>query len=228
MNPVVYTAIFGGYNELKTHPDIPGVDWVAFTDTPMDRDDWDIRVRSASRVRSAPPSKPIRPTPRREAKWFKLLPHVVLYEYDLTIWIDGTVRVDSPRFVDEALACIGGSGIALWAHPERMDVYTEAVASMSMPKYADEPLLDQVDAYAGRGYPIDGGLWACGILARDSTNDAMRQLMWRWLDEIDRWSVQDQLSFPYALWRGGMTPGEFPAGLYDNPWLTVTGHNPDR
>jgi Protein of unknown function (DUF616) len=211
----VYTAILGGYNELQTHPEIPGVDWIAFVDAPLDRDDWDIRVVRRSAITP----------PRRAAKLYKMLPHVVLPVYEETIWIDGTVKVISPRFVEEAMPCAEETGFALFRHPERDCIYTEAVVSLSMEKYRNEPLLDQVTHYADNGYPVDGGLWACGILARRDTN-AVRTLMEDWLDEVEAWSVQDQLALPYCLWTLGFEPGRFPGHLYANPWLTVTGHDP--
>lgn len=41
----MYTSIFGGYDTLKPHPDIPGVDWVCFTDDPALRQDgWTVAV----------------------------------------------------------------------------------------------------------------------------------------------------------------------------------------
>ena len=143
------------------------------------------------------------------------------------MWIDGTVEVHDPGFVEMALDFARGSGIALWRHPERDCIFTEAVVSASMPKYALEPVLDQAAAYGLRGHPQDGGLWACGILARHHTH-AVEALDFAWLDEVERWSIQDQLSFAYVVRAMGISPGELPFALYDNPWLTVTGHDPTR
>jgi hypothetical protein len=207
-----------GYNSLSRHPHIPDVDWIAFTDGyPDPRSGWETRA-----IEVAPGV-----TPRMAAKWFKVLPHIVLPAYERTIWVDGTVRVDSPGFVAAALDCVNESGLALWRHPERDDVYSEALVSLEMPKYRDEPILNQIAHYYDNGHPLHWGLWACGVLARVNAY-SVAQLMENWWDEIEAWSVQDQLSFAYCLWALDMNPGEFPGNLYSNPWLTVTGHNPRR
>jgi hypothetical protein len=166
-------------------------------------------------------------TPRRVAKYFKMRPDLVLPEYDRTIWIDGTVRVDSPTIAEEAMSWTSGSGIAMFVHPERDDVVDEADVSLTMPKYQAEPIAQQVQHYLGQGLPRHGGLWCGGIIARQNT-EQMAQFGEAWLAEVERWSVQDQLSLVYVLSKLQITPGAFPASLYQNPWLTVTGHNPNQ
>jgi hypothetical protein len=94
-----------------------------------------------------------------------------------------------------------------------------------MPKYRDERVIPQADHYWDLGYRDDMGLWAAGIMAR--VHAMTESIMGDWLLEIDRWTIQDQLSLPFVLWRHGCGPTPFPADLYRNPWLTVTGHNPN-
>ena len=208
----IYTAIVGGYNPLQPHPEIDGIEWVAFTD-------WDTPADSNWQIRRIRPNT----SPRLFAKKYKLLPHLYLPEFPKTIWIDGTVRVDSPSIL-EALSCTH-DGIAMFRHPQRHDIFSEAEVSMVMPKYMEEPIWEQVDSYRAAGIPPHG-LWAATVIARED-NDQVRELGEMWLDQIQRWSIQDQISLPYCLWRLGIEPGAFPASLYDNPWLTVTGHNPN-
>jgi Protein of unknown function (DUF616) len=211
----VYTSVMGQYGELLAHPEIPGVDWIAFVDTPMERADWETRVLRPD------------PNPRLAAKRFKMLPHVYLEDHAQTIWIDGTVQITSPSFVDEALACVGESGIALWRHPERDCAYQETIVSAQMPKYANLPIYAQAAHYRAQGFPPHYGLWACGIMARRTAEPSVAKLGEMWLAEVERWSIQDQISFPWVLRELGIVPGEFPAGLYANPWLRITAHNPN-
>jgi|ERR1035437_468620 hypothetical protein len=212
-----YTCITGSYNELSEHPSIPGIDWIAFSDTVNMDPDWEIR-----RIQT-----PVGMTPRRAAKYFKMRPDLVLPEYDQSIWIDGTVRVNSPTFAFEALSWTSGSGIALFRHPERDDILHEADVSLTMPKYQAEPIDTQVEHYLNSGFPRHSGLWCGGIIARQHTA-LVRQFGEMWLAEVDRWSVQDQLSLPVVLRALNITPGAFPASLYSSPWFTITGHNPNR
>lgn len=217
MTTAIYTAIGGSYNALQGHPAIPGVRWVAFLDTlsTYPHPDWEIRYIE----------RPVGVSPRRWAKRFKMLPHAFLPEFSQSLWVDGTVRVDSSTFAAEALACAEPSGIAMFAHPERDDVVDEANVSLTMPKYQTEPIAPQVEHYIRNGLPRHSGLWCGGIIARHHTK-LVRELGEAWLAEVDRWSIQDQLSLAWIVHQRNITPGAFPSSLYQNPWLTVTGHNP--
>jgi hypothetical protein len=214
---VVFTAIMGDYNVLQPAPSIPGVDFVAFLDEPSLRTDWDIRV--VERISDV--------SPRRWAKRYKMRPDVYLPEFDHTIWVDGTVRIDSSTFAAEAMACAEPSGIAMFTHPERDCIFDEAVVSLTMPKYQAEPIVKQVNSYRRQGMEHHSGLWACGIIARQNT-EQIRELGEMWLAEVDRWSVQDQISLPPCLRALDIVPGAFPGNLYSNSWLSVMGHDPTR
>jgi hypothetical protein len=219
----VYTCITGDFNALQPHPPTPGVDWMCFTDAitvPMyadQPDDWHL----------VPLTVPPGVSPRRLAKSVKLYPHQVLDpEVKASIWIDGTARVTSEAFPYEAFNCVGAQQIAMWRHPERDCIYDEAVASLPFPKYTQEPILDQVAHYWRAGFPLHGGLWAAGVIARIH-GPSCGVLADAWMAEITRWSIQDQLSLPPVLHRLGLVPGAFPGSLYANDWLTITGHNPN-
>jgi Protein of unknown function (DUF616) len=219
---VVYTAITGSYNELKPHPDVSDVDWIAFLDEPQEPENWTIRKINAPHWLGRAAS------PREVAKAYKLFPHECLSRYPRSVWIDGTVTVTDPRFPAEALRIAERTGIGLWRHPERDCIYAEAEVSLRFPKYREEPIEDQVAYYHDQLYPEHGGLWAGGIIARYHDRFRIEGLMSCWWAEINRWSIQDQLSLAYCLRQLRISPGEFPASLYANPWLTVTGHDPSR
>jgi DNA polymerase-1 len=58
--------------------------------------------------------------------------------------------------------------------------------------------------------PEGFGLWACGaIVWRNS--DKARQFGHAWHEENVRWSIQDQVSFPYLVWKLRPNFGVFPA-----------------
>jgi hypothetical protein len=217
---VCYTAIFGGFNVLNPHPWNPDIDWVAFVDeesVPRTPTNWDLRI-----IPCVPGV-----SPRMAAKRFKLLPSTCLSSYNKSVWVDGTISIDSPTFPEEALDWTAGSGVAMFRHPERTDIWDEADVSLTMPKYQAEPIALQVDHYLDQGFPRYAGLWCGGIIARENT-ELVRKFGEAWLSEVDRWSIQDQISLPFGLRKLGITPGAFPGSLYSNPWLSITGHNPER
>jgi hypothetical protein len=222
---VVVTACYGGV-DTTLHPqaaqDMP-VDWICFTD------------RSA--LEAPPPWKVIHAPARFEhpcmaAKVHKATPTVDCPD---VVWIDASMEVTSRSFVRDALAS-RHDGVAVFTHPRRRCIYTEADASLGVEgqggKYAGQPLLDQVAHYRAKGHPTDAGLYACGVVAWDLADPKAVELGRQWLAECERWSWQDQLSFPVVCRRLDIAPGVFPVrqiersgpGFLANRWLRIHGH----
>ena len=215
MNVAVYTCITGNYLPLPPRIDIPGVDWFAFMDEPVESDAWEV-VPLLTRLGDSP---------RMAAKGPKLLPHNYLPDYETTIWIDGAYVVVKPNFVDEALKCVNESDMAMWVHPERDCIYDEAALSVTLPKYQGVGIEGQIERYRASGHPAHWGLWCGGAMVRRHTAQ-QEKLGEMWMDEVRNGSVQDQISFPWCLRQLEMPmPGEFPAllGYYGYPWLRHVG-----
>jgi hypothetical protein len=212
----------GDYDTLQPHVEIPGVDWLAFTDrsyTGGERD-WNVI-----------PVDPLYENPRLAAKVPKILWPPALDAYEETIWIDSNQEVISAGFVGGVMADLGLDGIALWRHSYRDCIYEEVKESMEAGcrfKYEDQKLLEQVARYRNLGYPEHGGLWACAVIARrrsERLDEAMRD----WMEENVCWSVQDQISFPVVMWQHGIQPFAlpgYPSGSVQasNPWLVRHQH----
>lgn len=213
----VYTAIAGGYDELKDHPFIPGCDFIAFSDRLTQHPAWQIR--------GIPDQPGVHP--RMVAKWYKLMPHLALPEYDLTLWIDGSHQIANPHFLEEAIFQLGDSEMALYRHPDRDCIYDEADLSVTLRKYQDQPIREQVEHYLSEGHPPHWGLWACGTLLRRRTG-LIAALMTAWWDEINRWSYQDQISLPVVLRESGFRPRVFDHHQRSGTWTVIGGHSSDR
>ena len=213
MSIAVYTAVCGGYDELKAHPEIADVDFIAFSDVEIESEFWDVRVVKKSHKH-----------PRDDAKKFKLFPHEYLENYEYTIWIDASHEIATSSFAIEAVDAIGDSGFALYDHPWRNCIYEEAEASLTMEKYRDLPIQDQVNSYRDEGHPKNWGLFACGTLARRNT-EQVADVMDAWADEIDQWTYQDQLSLPVVCRRMDFRPDFFPHHqVMGNPWTAIRYH----
>jgi Protein of unknown function (DUF616) len=207
----VYTAIAGGYEQLKPHPYVKDVDWIAFTDDPEPgpaaRAGWSHRRM-----------QPGDGHPRMRAKFYKVNSTSVLHDYDRTLWVDASVELTDGDWVAKQLH--DHRGWTVLAHPERNCIYAEAVASLDMPKYADQDLLSQVAWYRMQGHPTRWGLWCGGIIAR-SPSPFVTSIERAWWHEIERWSYQDQLSLPYVFRNHQLHPGEIAGNLYDHPNFRV-------
>jgi hypothetical protein len=222
-----YTAVFGGYDSLKPHVEIEGVDWIVFSDDAQlkDRDDW--QVETPERADSLYGKALLAAHPRLAAKVYKIVGSSLLDtldDYDFSLWVDASHEVTSPAFVDEALADLGPDGFSLFSHPHRDCIYDEAIASLCVAKYAGQPIRQQVEHYRAEGYPAHNGLWACGTLAR-ARSAKLDKAMLDWWSEIEKWSIQDQLSLPVVLDRHGIEPQPFPHNQISWRWFTMHKHS---
>jgi hypothetical protein len=163
--------------------------------------------------------------PRMQAKHVKVFPW--LYGAgELSVWIDSSFRIVSPHFASAVLQMLRDDDIVQFRHWGRDCIYDEAMASITMQKYAGEKILEQVEHYRAYGHPPHWGLWECGVLARRRTAK-VEDMCTAWWGENTRWSWQDQLSWPVILRLHNVRPGEFPGTRLDQPWLEWQGHTRD-
>ena len=202
-------AIYGGYDLIPPVPE--GVDdAVLITDVPV-RSGWRNVV------------EPSAEHPRKAAKRPRCRPDLYT-DCDASLWIDGSVHVLDDRFVRLVRELLEQHEIVLWDHPEDRDCFLqEAQHCHNWPKYRDGPLLAQAEHYLAEGMPEHFGLWATGSIARRHT-DRMRAFGDAWLDEMERWTIKDQVSLPYLLWRDGIVPGTFGIDQLDNDMVVVMAH----
>lgn len=194
----IISATFGGYDKTRFHtPQSVPFESRFFTDSGEDRRH-----------------------PRIAAKEPKLRPWRYAGEGPW-IWMDGSFEVVSPNFVKELIDATEGHAISQWTHPQRDDIYDEAVVSAPMPKYESQPIAEQADHYRKIGHPANWGLWATGLIVYRERCDYLADLWWA---EMNAWGYQDQISQPVALRAAGMRPHPLPYNLYCNPWLRLHGH----
>lgn len=207
----VVTSIYGNIDTLKAHPDqtVP-CEWVAVVDQPLPTDGpWRQVVEPRPYLH-----------PRMAAKYAKLYPGRYT-DSPVTIWIDGGGIITSPDFVAMCLDALGDKARAQWEHPDRDCIYTEAAVLPGFAKYHGQNYEAQVAHYRSLGHPDHWGLWATGCIVRSDHNGRIED---RWLSEMVRWSVQDQLSYPFVLRSHGERPASLPQSLWRNPWIRWTGH----
>jgi hypothetical protein len=217
MNRVaVYTAIYGGYDTLLEQPEMPGVDFVCFTDDPgLSSMQWKV-IHTKARYDH----------PRMSAKWLKMHPHKVLPEYQRTVWIDGGIQILDTTFADVVLEAMSQDGLSMFRHPIRDTVTTEAEFCVPLEKYAGQPIIEQVAYYRAKGFPDESGLWAGTVIGRENLRK-IRRLGRLWMRENVRWTYQDQLSLPYLLWRLEIEPGVIPGGFWDGTLIKMVPHASD-
>ncbi len=209
------SAVYGGYDQVRPLPPDHGFDQaVLVTDRPVDTAGWEVVVEPRPGV-----------PPRLAAKRAKCLPWLYVDDPQV-LWLDASFEVlpgaGLRSVVDEHLT---DSDLVAWRHPSgRVDAYQEAEFSLRVPEYQAEPLRAQTAAYEAEGLPRGSGLWEVGFHARRRTPATLDQGA-AWLDEIERWSIQDQVSFPYACWLTGAWPSDWrAASQWVCGWVRWHGH----
>ncbi|MCW6003852.1 DUF616 domain-containing protein [Micromonospora sp. CPCC 205371] len=212
----VLSAIYDRYDTLK--PVLPqngmDVEWVLVTDDEAlyrgDADPlgWQIVYEPHPGLH-----------PNRAAKHPKMLP-VDYTAAEQSVWVDASFAVVSPTFVADVLG--HADPLAQFVHPWRGCLHDEAFASAPIPKYVGEPIAEQAAAYRRAGHPLEWGLWATGVIARQHTPEVVA---WgkAWLAEVERWSFQDQISHPFVCRLHNLRPVPLPGTHLGNAWLAYQG-----
>lgn len=192
--PVVYTAIFGKFDTLlpPLHPD--GARWVCFADAISPPSPWEVMPHES------------RLDPRRHSRWCKLHPHILFPDAEVTIWHGGNVRLTHP--VQDYVNLLGDGEIAALPHPLRNSAYDEAAVCRRDGKAPPIAIQKQMNFYKGEGF--DGKrLHAAFLLVRRNT-PLITELNELWWSQLEKYTIRDQLSFDYCLWKLGITPVNIP------------------
>jgi hypothetical protein len=210
---IVYTAIYGDYDDLKPVPKVDWFEFVCMTDNPdrLDPDaGWSI-VKERARFEH----------PRMSAKWWKCSPP----GGQSSLWVDGSVQLTGLGLLVDALQVLAeGAPIAMYTHPFRDCIFDEVGEAQHMIKYDGLPMSEQVEWWAARGWPRNGGLWASTIIARNGSyqNAAFGHA---WFQHCLLHTYQDQLSLPGLLDMYDLECVPLPGSLIDNPGFKWTGEH---
>jgi len=216
MRVALITAIYGGHDKPKPLPLEHGFDEAILVSDSgeLSAEGWTSRAVPRGAM-----------SPRLASKLPKMQPFDYV-DADIAVWLDGSFSIDGPGFRDFCVDSLADYDLVTWAHPDREKrdcLYLEALECQHWPKYNDYPIPAQTAHYRAEGMPEGFGLWACGTIAWRNTPEA-REFGRLWLIENMRWSIQDQVSLPYLVWKHRPRLGEFAAHEYDNPYLTWHHH----
>ena len=201
MGIAVISSIMGGYDSV---PPVPRgfSDAVLVSDVPI-ISDW----RNVVLQTGLPP--------RLAAKIPKFRPDLFT-DLNVSVWMDATVKSDNGWLSQSATKYLQESNFCLFKHPERDSVSEEVSVSETMQKYSGFPLSRQLLEYKKQGFLDNVGLFACGVIARRHVPE-VRAFGDAWFLENARWSIQDQLSFPFLVWSLGLSTSVFEEDLWKGP-----------
>lgn len=186
MKKVIYTAIMGDYDSVKTPAVVDsGVEYILFTDNPKLKSEvWNVKCIPSTGL-----------PPRKLARKVKLRPDLYLpQDTEKSIWIDGSmhqVASFKPLFNEDI-------DFITVIHPQRDCVYEEAKACVNFNKISPDAAEEQMQFYRDKNYPKNGGMIDSSMLVRKHT-DAIFSLGKMWYEQIENFTVRDQLGFPWAI-----------------------------
>jgi len=220
---VVYTSVFGNYDDV-VEPKLPeGWDWKCFSEQN---------------------SLPIYEDNMRNAKRYKILPHRFLKEYEISIYIDGNyiIKRDVNELVDRYLNDVNAvfhNHNSQPAYDKRNCIYDEArtilmfgeknmkiTPERGMKNYKDNPeiIVNQMKRYTNDNYPEQNGLITGGVILRRHNEKDCIKVMEDWWKEIRYGSKRDQLSFNYVAWKNKFKFNYMNSDCRDNSYFYLDKH----
>jgi len=187
-NKVIYTSIFGNYDDLKT-PEIydDDVDYKCFTDnTSIESDVWEIIIIKAEVSKNS----------SKSSKFVKICPHKFLSEYKYSLYIDGSMTLINNI---DMVKLLNGKKLAMELHQRRDCVYKEAKACKRLKKDKPSIINEQIRRYKQLKFPRHAGLRANGVMIREHNDPQLINLNECWWQQVLRYSRRDQLSFPFVF-----------------------------
>lgn len=192
MKLCVYTVLTGRYETLQEQPAAAtsNADFICFTDSvEQEPAGWNLRYFDV----------PFPADPRRSSRMPKLLPHEFVPDYDVSLYIDNSVRLETtPEKIVSALLSDRHDMAAL-RHSFRETVRSEFDAVLDARLDDPDTVLEQLEHYETQP---DSGLdlktiW-CGMIVRRHNEPVVRAAMRSWWFHVLRYSRRDQLSFRIA------------------------------
>jgi len=147
--------------------------------------------------------------PRLKAKVPKMLEWQSV-DADWYIWMDSSIRITANDPTSIILDTAGNKKLCLFNAFPRQSILEECNAVRQALKtnheyqsnrYKGEPILDQLIHYYGDKKFTDNKLFGMTFFAY---HRSISHLMQAWFIENVRWSIQDQISFPYVLNSSGI------------------------
>jgi hypothetical protein len=196
MKVAIITAIYGDYDRPKTlEHAIERVDVSCYLWTDSEKIGREASDLGWSSVLDEYPNGDRELSPMLRAKYIKTHMHVAGNGADVLIWLDGSMTIIVPYFVDKVMDALRGVDVALTPHPLRTCIRPEALVTAALARYSDCDPIKQVNYYDNIGHPRDWGLFASGAFAiRD--NAKTREWGEHWWHECATRTYQDQLSLP--------------------------------
>ncbi|EGT4276051.1 DUF616 domain-containing protein [Cronobacter sakazakii] len=188
---VVYTALFGDYDELEPIPSgESNIEYICFTDQNIqDAKGWKI-IKIDNCIYSSSMMN----------RYYKLHPHIELNLYEASLYLDSNIKL--LKHPDELFnKYLSNCLFSMPKHFARDCIYSEAKECLVLKKTSFKKVSSQMRKYAQEGMPRHYGLGENNILFRRHNDQKIKKIMDEWWAEMNICTNRDQLSLAYVLWK---------------------------
>ena len=195
----IYTCIIGGYDELQQPLVLEeGFDFFCY----VGRGEKSAERIGAWEIRELPESLG---NPTLDSRWAKMHPHLLLPEYDCSVWIDGNIALlDGTLYRAARTKAVAGVRYSGVTHPDRDCAYEEAHKCLDMKYLSVFGLLRVWFFLWTHGLPRHAGLMENNLIFRRHNDPDIVALDELWWSKVLRLSRRDQLSLTWCLRRCGI------------------------
>ncbi len=193
-NKVIYTSIVGNCDSINDPRYImPGWDYICFSDT--------IKQEEVSiwKIKSIPFQHWDQ---TRLSRYAKINPHLVVKEYEYSLWIDANIEfLDDyvERRVNELIE--DDIFLSIIVHPFRNCIYEEAQICIENGLDSRKKIEKLIKFLKDEKYPEKNGLFENGLIFRQHNEQLISSMNTDWWSLYLRFSKRDQLSLGYVLWK---------------------------
>ena len=195
MKKVIYTVLTGNYDLLQQPGAVDsGWDYVCFTDRSGKDGVWELReipFQSDNQI--------------LRARYAKLHPHLLLPEYELSVFMDANLCITSPVFYERVSGCMSAFGVL--EHPQRDCVYEELRYCYLKRMIGTSAAFSLLRRLKAQGMPHHAGLYETNVLLRRHHSPEMRALDARWWENLlASGATRDQLCLTPSLFQERLSP----------------------
>jgi hypothetical protein len=257
MSKVAYiTAIFGKYEKTckPFSPQTVDSDFICFTDDPdIESNGWIIDTNPYHDTHRSPIDNGLYLNSTKKegrlkvlenrhtfniAKYYKQAWKNIpkLQDYDVVIWLDGSIQITSPEVSEYMLELCPKYNIVSWHHEMRGGLLFHEAYCSYLPRYMDGSYLGQWQPYQdvigqyhqylqegydeyffekyprseGRGRGDHFGIWLTCFVAFNNKDYKVLDFLNRWYLQTLKYTTQDQVSFPKVVQDTKIVPYTFP------------------
>ena len=139
------------------------------------------------------------------SRWVKTHPHILLGDYDVSLYHDCNVIVDKYDYYDRINELIEeGAQIAIMNHIHRHCIYEEGFEVLYINLDRVNRVMREMAHIKHEGYPVDNGLVEANCILRCHHNSQVIHFCEKWWYMIDHYAQRDQLSCNYVAWKLGL------------------------